>query len=154
MSCIYYILQPSQEVTLELTDDTWPRKVERAQPVSTKQQPSRYMFIHKNLQVFCRFYMLECLNWNCLCWSRSVVDVPLQPLDARSLLAARAVLQTASQREKSIASSTPLSSLDLEWEHEGMFWVLFFPPYKAVCWYISLIDKGWWTFSLLGSMLT
>jgi hypothetical protein len=32
--------------------------------------------------------------------------------------------------------------------------VLFFPPYKAVCWYISLIDKGWWTFSLLGSMLT
>ncbi|GFG37589.1 hypothetical protein Cfor_12676 [Coptotermes formosanus] len=51
--------------------------------------------------------------------SRSVVDVPLQPLDARSLLAARAVLQTANQREKSIASSTPPSSLDLEWEHEG-----------------------------------
>lgn len=76
---------------MELTDDTWPRKIERKQPMPTKQQPS----------------------------SQSVVDVPLQPLDARSLLAARAVLQTANQREKSIASSTPPSSLDLEWEHEG-----------------------------------
>lgn len=61
------------------------------------------------------------------------MDVPLQPLDARSLLAARAVLQTANQREKSIASSTPPSSLDLEWEHEGMFRVLFSLRRQAVC---------------------
>lgn len=68
------------------------------------------------------------MSWNyCLCYSPAVV--PLQPLDARSLLAARAVLQTANQREKSIASSTPPSSLDLEWEHEGMF-----PSCQA----------GWW----------
>jgi len=89
-----------------------------------------------------------------MCWSHSVVDVPLQPLDARSLLAARAVLQTANQREKSIASSTPPSSLDLEWEHEGMFWVLFSPQCHAVCWHSALIDKGWWTFSLFGTKLT
>ncbi|KAJ9598419.1 hypothetical protein L9F63_010894, partial [Diploptera punctata] len=82
------MLQVPQEVVLELTDDTYPRKEET--PV--KQNPSR----------------------------SAVVDVPLQPLDARSLLATRAVLQTTSNREKSIASSTPPSSLDLEWEHEGV----------------------------------
>ncbi|XP_021920952.1 uncharacterized protein LOC110830384 isoform X2 [Zootermopsis nevadensis] len=80
-----------QEVTLDLTDDTWPRRDENSQTVAMKHQLS----------------------------GPAVVDVPLQPLDARSLLAARAVLQTTNQREKSIASSTPPSSLDLEWEHEG-----------------------------------
>ncbi|PSN39302.1 hypothetical protein C0J52_18484 [Blattella germanica] len=69
-----------QEVTLELTDDTWPTRKERTSRTTiSRQQPS----------------------------SSAVVDVPLQPLDARSLLAARAVLQATNQREKSIASSTP-----------------------------------------------
>jgi hypothetical protein len=63
----------------------------------------------------------------CLCYSPVIPDVPLQPLDARSLLAARAVLQTVCQREKSITSSTPPSSLDLEWEHEGMSLLLLLP---------------------------
>jgi hypothetical protein len=74
----------------------------------------------KNVSVFPFLCATLYNTLNCLCYSPIVVDVPLQPLDARSLLAARAVLQTVSHREKSIASSTPPSSLDLEWEHEGL----------------------------------
>ena len=60
----------------------------------------------------------------------------MQPLDARSLLAARAVLQTTANREKSIASSTPPSSLDLEWEHEGKYVPLLLLCY---CYYLLLL---------------
>lgn len=45
------------------------------------------------------------------------MDVPLQSLDVRSLVANKTVHQV-SKRERSI-TSTPPSSLDLEWEHEG-----------------------------------
>jgi hypothetical protein len=117
---------------LELTDDTWPRKDEYTQRMPRKQQSTRYVLIQKKTSFF-GYYVFEYFNLNCLCYSRAIVGVPLQPLDARSLLAARAVLQTVSQREKSIASSTPPSSLDLEWEHEGMSPVLLFPLHQASC---------------------
>lgn len=55
LSCLCYVLQPPREVTLELTDDSWPTKIERAQPMPTKQQPSRYMFLHRHLHIFCGF---------------------------------------------------------------------------------------------------
>ncbi|XP_063217994.1 uncharacterized protein LOC134528359 isoform X2 [Bacillus rossius redtenbacheri] len=46
------------------------------------------------------------------------VSTPLQPLDARSLLAARLLQECAQPRARSAVSSTPPSSLDLEWEHD------------------------------------
>ncbi|XP_067010886.2 uncharacterized protein [Anabrus simplex] len=74
----------TQEVVLELTDDSWSRPESSTRLPKTSQNGERE------------------------------VDTYLEPLDARSLLTAR----TAAGRERSVASSTPPSSLELEWEHE------------------------------------
>jgi hypothetical protein len=46
---IICVLQAAQEVTLELTDDTWSTRDENAQTVSKKQQSSKYMHIQKKV---------------------------------------------------------------------------------------------------------
>jgi hypothetical protein len=56
---IIYILQTSQEVTLEVTDDTWPRRDENSQTVATKHQSSRYMLIQIKVIYCVGFHILK-----------------------------------------------------------------------------------------------
>ncbi|XP_049858537.1 uncharacterized protein LOC126351169 isoform X1 [Schistocerca gregaria] len=81
----------SKQVILELTDDTWTR----ADEYQRSEESGRTSGV------------------------RTGPNAQAQPLDARSLLMHKSVHQMAT-RDRSITSSTPPSSLDLEWEHEGV----------------------------------
>lgn len=56
---LFYILQTPQEVTLELTDDTWPRRDENSQTVATKHHSSRYIFIQVKIMFSVGFHILK-----------------------------------------------------------------------------------------------
>jgi len=64
---IICVLQAAQEVTLELTDDTWSTRDENAQTVSKKQQSSKYMHIQKKVWTLLGFsYWTTLINY-CQC---------------------------------------------------------------------------------------